>query len=334
MYGKKSQASIYIILGVILLLIVFFTVALLTSSNRVDSTDASRIIAMSDVDQIVELCLIQTLDKGLLDVGFNGGFARVYEQSVYIPTLVGDVHYWVKDGRRLFINSDFVGRELEMYIDDRIGDCVENLSLEYQVDFISSESEIIVNDRDVIARTFVSAIFKRGEIEKRPDVVSVRKDVNLGLMLQQAKEFIEDISDGEETLTMERDFILMEFYQNSSTSIYSLFDNDIIIDGINHQLMFAVDKTPARNYPPRLIKKDVLYGRVGEKMIIEYEAEDDHGPFQLMFSSSSMEIPQIDMITGIIEFTPEEPGEFTSLITVMDGFRQTDMDVLIVQVEQ
>lgn len=329
---SKSQTSIYIILGIILIIIVFFSIALIMSNNKLNNETSIKHLTSDNVDDIVELCLFETLEEGLLEIGFNGGY---YSNGNIdkVETLVGDTRYWVKDGKTTYVSNEFVEGQLRLYIYDNIETCIKEITKSYVVNYKGVDPKVNVYDDYVKVEALLNSVFTKGDIEKKPGIVSVTKKVNLGLMLKEAKSFIEDISDGEEELLTDRNFVLMEFYQDENTSIYSLFDNDIVIDDINYQLMFVVDKFKAKNYPPRLIKKDIIYAKVGQKVVVDYDTEDDYPDYQLMYSSSSMQIPPININTGVIEFTPEEAGEYTALITVMDGFRQTDMDTLIIEVE-
>ena len=108
----KSQISLFLIIGIILLA----SVAVIYTANRNnsvndlrDTSDISLELASSQVKNIVEQCMAIAVEKGIFDkLALHGGYIEtdvnesygIYESVEYFPFLREKVPYWYKNRTR------------------------------------------------------------------------------------------------------------------------------------------------------------------------------------------------------------------------------------------
>jgi len=328
---KKSQASIFLILGVILVITVIFYLLLTATPNEVEIEKGFDDIS---IDTLIQNCIDVELDNGLFLLGFQGGYVHVPLMADTYDMFVSKVPYWLKDGIDISLSDEFIASELGNYLDNAVPKCIQNTNMEYKLDVKKALSEVSIMDDAIFVGIDVDAIVISGNKEKKTGRFTLVEDIRMGMILDKARKIVADLSDGEEVVEVDPDnsILVIVYDQGNETLTYSIIDNESIVKGSAYQFTFAIEMPPLDNYPPILDKLSIIKVNVGERVYIDYNATDDFGANQLTYSLTSFNIPSIDRVTGEIDFTPTESGLYQGVVSVVDGFGQKDSDTIIIEV--
>lgn len=328
---RKAQASFFMILGVVLVLIVgMFLMLTFGSREQVEQSTAP-----FNLDTIVNLCLQQEFDWALIEIASTAGHWDLPDgQNVYNEEFsIFPFWYWVGYDYRLTDN----------YVAGQLGDATAyftELCIEEAFEFPLTINDIVTNvqllDTSIIVDMEIRGHVSVGDTDYQFSSYRLQKDVRLKETLQLARELIDEYKTGwsSSIISPERDYFLLVGNRGYGFIEFQILDGRSRIRDAPLVFGFSGRFETPENYPPYLIPQGVVYGRVGEEVVIQYEAEDDHGPHQLTYRISSWNIPGINETTGEIRFTPTYAGTFEGVVTVTDGWGETDTDFLIIEVEE
>lgn len=136
MAKKRAQVTIFIIIGIILLLSAVFVGYLVYRQTAKPVEEA--IIVPEDVKPVHEFitsCLYQTSKRGVGLMGQQGGFIYVpaiitntYEASIHLdPNDVFVIPFWYFEGEDRTPSLDFMQKELQRYVYEHLNDCLADL---------------------------------------------------------------------------------------------------------------------------------------------------------------------------------------------------------------
>lgn len=126
---KKGQLTIFIIVGIVLLISIGIFLAMrMTSQTPTDIISPTE----SPVQKYVESCLYTTAYEGLIIQGENGGFIDLPDQIKYSPRayirndLFGNIEYpmWYYDGINNTPTLEYANSELTKYITKNVMQCI------------------------------------------------------------------------------------------------------------------------------------------------------------------------------------------------------------------
>ncbi len=165
MRKKRAQVTIFIIIGIILLLSTITVIYLVTREKARPVEEA--IIVPEDVKPIHEFitnCLYQTSKRGVSLMGQQAGFAYVpaiirntYEASIHLDKKGAFVvPFWYYEGEDRTPSLTFMEKELQRYVYEHLNECLGELEsfkgqyeIEEKEDFLPS---ITITEEEVIAK--------------------------------------------------------------------------------------------------------------------------------------------------------------------------------------
>lgn len=165
MRKKRAQVTIFIIIGVILLLSTVLVIYL--ASRQVARPFEEEIIVPEDVKPVHEFitnCLYQTSKRGVSLMGQQGGFA-------YVPAIISNtfeahlkldpmgnfvIPFWYFEGEDRTPSISFMENELQRYVYENLRDCLGGLeSFQEQYEIVEKEDflpSVTIAEEDVIVR--------------------------------------------------------------------------------------------------------------------------------------------------------------------------------------
>ena len=330
--SRKAQATLFIILGVLLILIVGVYVLTVPTLEK---TEIKKGFDDINIDNVVTGCIEAEAEKAIYLMGYQAGYVNIPDTVDTIDIFVSKVPYWLND-HVLTLPNEFIESELSYYLDSAVLKCINDSNKEYDIEFSQVDSDVVLYDDLIHVTMDVGILVKRGQVERKTGVFSIMKDVRAGMILDKARAIVKDLQDGKKDLSLytESDgLVIFSYDQGDNNYVYTIFDNSSRVQSNPYQFYFSVKIPEADNPPPQIDRMPPLKVRVGERVYLDYNAEDDMPKYQLEFGLTSFNIPEIDKSTGIIDFTPMKPGLYQALVTVVDGFGQKDYDTLIIEVE-
>lgn len=328
-FMKKAQMSMFIILGVVLIIIIGVLLVLMPASER---SEIKKGFDNVYVDTLVRECLTSETENGLFLMGYQGGYTTHPPNAETINIYVSDVAFWLKNGENMAQSNDRIQKELESYVNAAVPGCIIANNNQYQIEVQGVKSMATIFDENLLIDADVDILFRKGDLEKKTGEFSIINEMRLGLILNKARQVTEDLMDGYEVLD-DSEFTVVSYKQERNRHVYAITDQDTIVNGNPYMFTFGIEMPDPQNMAPVIEKKGIIKIELGEPVYVDYNAADDYGQGQLTYSLVSQEIPSIDPVTGIIDFLPERIGTFYGIITVVDGFGEKDYDTLIVEVE-
>lgn len=140
MFNKKGQITIFVILGIVAIIAVFFALQLSRSNVERPTLDPA---SFNNFESYADSCFSQAAAKSLEDI-LNDNFGVYYDRDVYETDNSIQIPYLLNYNRAFFISVDEVELMLNAFVDYNSRDC---LNVDVQ-DALGLES-LIVNDLNV-----------------------------------------------------------------------------------------------------------------------------------------------------------------------------------------
>ena len=130
--NRKSQVSIFIILGMILLLSIVLFIYFKHTVTIIDSTDIPQ--ELEPIKRYVEGCLSKSLSEAVTIIGEQGGYVNIplnirSNPSMYIsPDRLGIIKmpYWFYKGVSYAPSINTVQKEISSYMEENTAGCINN----------------------------------------------------------------------------------------------------------------------------------------------------------------------------------------------------------------
>ena len=305
---KKAQVTVFIIIGMILLLIVgttiYFTTYKAEEDLQIDLPDE-----IASVHNFIQQCLHDVTAPGAYLLASQGGFIFLPEE--YTQGDFGAVPYAYTFGENTLISKASMANQLSEYINTAFPACLNNFE-SFSIPITASEPSAIV----IIKPNQIEVALQYNVQVKDTtlDQFSTTVDAPLGTMHDIANEIVEKHVEDPNWIDLsaftEYPYNIETIPYNRETLIYAVQDGDFI---------FAFGMRFAINDPPILLIEDsyMLQENVMFSMYVPYGDTD-----AVTFSDDSA---LFDISSeGLIEFTPEIPGVFEVSITATDSIGNTD----------
>lgn len=225
--GKKGQITLFVILGIVLIIGVLLFVFLSNSQkeNSVDKFNKDVTTSSTEfrpIQTYVENC-IHVVGRNAIDlIGSKGGdiepFSGRYVPAKFYDDSVGDndgvllgntddsfVPFWIQSTTPVTTDKikmkldvptiDYVSKQIEDYVDEHLGNCLNNLSdfekLGYNLSEMDSpKTEVKILDEEVIIKTEMKTIVSKGKNVQEFKNFLTREPVPLGKFLFRAKQIV------------------------------------------------------------------------------------------------------------------------------------------------
>lgn len=134
MKGLKGQLSVFIILGILILIMVGINFYLMNDTSSLDISDYNP-DSLTPVERFITLCLEDTTEDALLLLGQQGGYiyfdspqAKAYYQNAqnYLSPLQGGIKVpiWDIRGNAILPTIDTMQTDIKRFVESNINDCV------------------------------------------------------------------------------------------------------------------------------------------------------------------------------------------------------------------
>lgn len=332
---KKGQITIFIIIGIVLVL---GTALYLILSERLTRPYADIEIGETPLNIIMENCLEKTAEQGILFIGTQGGYYNLTEE--YIVTDYSSVPYYLQKEKEEIPSKEKIASEIARYIEDNIFYCIGNFSEIEKEGFTLVEAppsaDVMIDDYAVQVDLDLPIKIIKDNAEIELPKFSKTISSSIGKIHDLAVKIIDmekqdpgwiDLSSISNT-----EFKVDIIPETEEDMIYIIKDNQQIDGQDNFSLLFATSQE--KNNPP-IIKGIARAGltvrlKDAQDYNLQVEAADpDNDKITFYDDTAMFDITE----TGTISFTPDVTGEFEVLITVEDehGARESQIITFIVE---
>lgn len=323
MTSKKGQLTMFIIIGMIVLIIVsaILYIRYYKGSDYVPSQ-------MEPVKKYVAGCIKETAEGAVLLAGAQGGVIYFGDVIPNVETSYSYSTYWYDNGQDTSISKEFIENEIRAYIEEEIvPGCIKNFeSLHMNIaagDISSTEVSIKPGYIDLSLNMPVTLI--EGDQRTTISKFSAQLPVKLGQSIDIAKEIVGmEIKDPDHVRISDlgdMEMLVVPYKYSDDIMLYSVIDEQNKVKGLNFKLVFAnrFGTESSGNRDPRIINADNLLFAEGvdaQYRFVAFDADNDN----LTWSSSGMNKITVDK-NGILRFKPAaaDVGQSAMDITVEDG---------------
>ena len=181
---KRAQVSMFILLGLLLLLVVGITVYLNQTMFAYPGLSAE----MRPVVQYLETCVEETTLQGALLASMQGGYLDIPQELSYNPDAHTDlgvtVPHWYVDGKNTGPALGLVEEQLSQFIQDRVMGCVDSFkSLEGPFsfrDFSVPQVNVRIHDTKILVDFALPVKVFYADTEQTLPKLNVKIDHDLG----------------------------------------------------------------------------------------------------------------------------------------------------------
>ncbi|MDO8740952.1 MAG: hypothetical protein Q7J54_05275 [Candidatus Woesearchaeota archaeon] len=326
---KKAQITIYITLGIVLLVGVAFFIYSYYSSieEKLEAkSEETRQLSPQEraIKEYVESCLGLVGKGALVEIGFGGGYL---DPPFYASNFFFDIAYLYYDDLVIVPSKEEVGKEISKYIDRSIDGCI-NFSfladLGYNVTRGNIKANTAILENKAIITLNYPLKFQRHDSTFTVSEFSASHNVRLGHILDIVDDIVGDELDHPEWIDVEKlssydvDVSIRGKYLD--TIAYFMIDNQSKIDNSPYIFVFATQFNTTKYFLPennapqfKDLKKEfnISAGKGFLYKVEAYDLENDTITFE-----SETTMFNINAVTGIISFTPAEIDKGLRLVPV------------------
>ena len=309
MCTKRGQVTVFLIIGVVVLLIAaaIFFITSKTVTQEIDTETPDSFSDKGKVQLYVQSCLEDITSQGIEVLSLQGGFYNI-DKGLKTENL--NIAYGSYEGQ-LLLTEDIFREELSKYVQDNLQYCIQDFEVfeEFTIKVLSSEEVTIEMQNDGL-----TANLKYGlEIVQGNDKERILK------FQSKVKSNVAKALEMFSTLTIDNIEPLKEPF--ISILSYDEFDHVITMEYKDGYLFATAMRVLPVDLPPKL---SFIPDQVLTKGLAFYHETDSYDPekYGLFIVSDTPEIPIGE--DGVFDFVPQKTGTFNVKITVTDLAGQTD----------
>jgi len=334
---REAQISLFILMGVVLLIIVGFFIYLnSTKEERIEKhiEKAQEIpTSMLPIKNYVDECLKEVTVPGIYLLAAQGGY--IYNYYKVLNTDRQQVAYHLEYNTNVSPKVAFMENELSRYIEDTLLQCINYFESFPQYEFrfgdIKVESEI--GEENIIVTVNYPITVISGDTETVISRFTSEFPVRLGHILDIKDQILLNLQNtgmiGFSLLTS-FDIEVNVLPYDIETLLYSIYDEQSIIDNIPFFFNFAIkmygNSAPRLEFIPDFT---LTRGRTFEYKLEAYDQDEDE---VLRFYTENALI-DMNEETGEFSFTPLVTGEYMIEVCVQDRYLAEDCETMHFTIE-
>ncbi len=318
--NKKSQITVFIIIGIILLILASLIYYFATMERDVVVDDIEQVgvekIQFDSVDDLVESCIKSVGSDGLRLLGVQGG--RLYSMERYLETYYSNISYAYYEGESVLVSLVDVKKQVDEFIELNVLECVDDFNVLKQqgIDVVANEisSNTLIKPGDVVFNLDYDLVID-GKAEAEKYKVSVPVDV-----YQVHKNALDIVN----KIVADPDWIDITYLSEFKTpvSIIPHSDDSFVMSitdpgSVNGKdFVFLLGFKFEKNYAPNLQVPSLFELIDDVEFSHQVKAVDPEGDdFVFSDNHALFDISP----NGLISFTPKVKGAFVVEITVTDS---------------
>lgn len=316
---KRGQVTIFLIVGILILFIfsgIFYIVSVLEQKGLLAETEElpENLVLKSKVSSYVESCLTETAIPGIYLLGIQGGVIYPDDPEKVLITEYSIINYGYLNGVDQ-LSVEKMEEQLDLYIEENLEYCLDDFYIFAEQGLIITskrlKSESIISLDQVLLNLDYEIEIVKGEDVLTIDTFSSTVPLQVGKVVEEAKTIIKD---HEQVTSVQSKYFKTTFPFDRFTTIYSLSDENSVIDGAPFTFMFAV-KDNEINTAPRLDFIPNIVVRKGSLFTYQLRADDAEDDI-LTYSVE----PALFTIqeNGLVNELMLQTGKFNVIITVID----------------
>lgn len=335
MITVKGQVTLFIIIGVILLLIVGILIFYSTAKKAPKQVS----VDLQPVKTFVDECLEQVSTPAVLLLAVQGGYIYLPKDTAHIDNV--NVGFGYDKGKKQLLSRESMEAQLSQHIGEQLQACINNfVSLpgkRIEAGNMTVKTSIAKNNVNVVIDYPVTLVAGQVETENEQTKQTTTQTIDtfsttVNLRLGYVYELVHKVLDKQ---MADKDYLDVTYLQSldvpvkvitldKETLLFSFEDNDLIFQTATR---FPVNAAP-------VLELDTVYTLKDEQLFtleIPYQSDDPvvFGDDSIFFT---IEHDGTSNGNAVISFTPHITGEFPVKIKVVDSIGQTAEQEILLKV--
>lgn len=315
--NKKAQISVFIIIGIV---IIIALVAYFAVTNKSISPQAAQKMSLQSksINSFVQSCLTQKSEEAVFILGLQGG--QIFFTGPNIDYDDESIAFGSYDGQDILPSVSEEEMQIEYYVKTSLPSCIQNFS-EFRTQGLEiSDGNISVNvsiaKKTVYVELFYPLEVNNAGVKNHFDKFSSTVNVPLGEIISTARQMIFDLQSDPDWISLtdltNSNYKIDIIPYNSSVFLYSI----VYPQSFGKDYVFFLGVKPKLNQPPDIMapSRMVFFDGVKQSVTISaYDPEMKNVTFE-----DDTALFDINSSTGVIDVEPEIPGEYNVTITASD----------------
>jgi len=333
---KKAQITIFIVIGIVILLMIFLGFYVMERFSGGDDAQIEEITNLPEeiipVKLFVDSCIKEVTVPGVYLLASNGGYIYYYDSFVRSANKPVAYHYNL--GEDISPTKEFMEEELAFFIKNSLRLCVDGFaSFNENIEYGDIEANVEIGESQVFIDVDYPITLTNAESKLKISKFKVNFPIRLGHILA-IKEDVGILVSSNDWVDLNEltkyDVQVNMLPYDKSTIIYSIYDPQSDIDNAKFIFNFAVNLT-GNTAPTLEFIPDFVLTR-GSPFTYAVKANEYNENDKVIFSSSNPSII-INQETGVMSFTLNTLGEHETEVCVEDSFALKDCMIVRFLVE-
>lgn len=241
---KRGQTTIYVALGLVLIMIIGGLIYLLSRQNQTQPISSLK-QQSEDVKSLIKNCFEENLLQALYLAGVQGGYIKENEKSISINEDLS-VGYGYYNGEDVLVTNERFANEVTNYLNFAVSRCADFSKFkDFNVKKLGEvRSRIDIFDDKVVGRlSYPASVSKGNEIINYEELYIAEYGIRLGKMLKSAKGIVESEKKNPNFIDVgylkDTDLNINLHDIDSNTLLYIITDDQSVVNGVQYVFEFA-----------------------------------------------------------------------------------------------
>jgi len=241
---KRGQTTIYVVLGLVLIMVIGGLVYFLSNQNQTQPISSLR-QQSEDVKNLIKTCFEENLLQALYLVGVQGGYIKSNEKSIAINSELS-VGYGYYEGEDVLVTNNEIVNEVTNYLNFAVSRCSDFSRFNnFDVRKLGEvRSRVDIFDDKVVGRlSYPVSVSKWDEIINYEELYIAEHGIRLGKMLKTAKGIVENEERNPYFIDVdylkEADLNIVMYDIDVNTNLYIITDDQSVVNGVQYVFEFA-----------------------------------------------------------------------------------------------
>jgi hypothetical protein len=331
MRAKKAQVTLFIMVGIIILLLTLLMILALKPKKIELKHHVEKPIELQPLKSYVESCIKDIAIPGIYLLGVQGGY--IYPPNNALETDYTIVGYGYYEGANTLPSIQEMQTQISRYIDNALPLCT-NFSIfkEFGVKAGKVNTKTTILENEITIEVYYPLTTVQEHASGKIDTFLLTLPVRLGHIHKVANEIVnKEIGDPEWidlTFLSGFDTSVSIVPYDETTFIHSITDN---VSKLTEPYVFLFANKFVVNQPPRIDMPDTLTLRDGVVFTYKVNVTDPDDDY-ITFSDDTAMFDILD--NGLIVFTPEVTGNFNVTIRAEDDHNNYDEKTVLFMIEE
>lgn len=328
--ARKSQLTIYIIIGLVVILVLTILV-LLMSRNIPEATETISGLEFSGIRHTISECIRNNVSNVVSLIASQGGYLVLPETEFIKQNIM--TAFGFRDNKIYLPSKEITEKQLSEYINSIAIECYDIKIFESQGYVFSELGEIfsevqITNDKILVYLTLNTRI-ERSETSYDIDRLIIEIDTIYGRLYSSAEEVVKIIAKDPEFISI-TELAMLDFSVNVLPYDEKNFIYSINADDTNdNSLLFIFASQHITKAPPYFDIEKYYVLVEGNEYSIPFQAIDPEDDVLEYWENTSLF--NIDN-NGFATFTPEVPGVYNIRIYARDTYYNEAYEDITIEV--